>query len=121
MLAHAHPHSLQGTHAWRRDGGHRFTLKNNCPTAVQPKIVDTKCGFSPRMCENVLAFEMKLSYSLNLGCADAAAFTGQQPGSLAPGASKDITIDNNVRRPLIPLLSVVTERYVIHSVGRSHR
>lgn len=71
-----HPHALYSGRAVRRAGGHRFTLKNNCPNPVQPKVADTRCGFSPR-------------------CSDAVPFSGPQPGSLAPGASQDITINNN--------------------------
>lgn len=46
----ATPHALKGTHLWRREGEHKFTLINKCPQAVTPKIIDTKCGFSPREC-----------------------------------------------------------------------
>ncbi|KAK7444097.1 hypothetical protein VKT23_015495 [Stygiomarasmius scandens] len=52
---------------------HAFTLHNKCTKAVKPVIADTRCGYSPR-------------------CDDAASFKGAQPGSLAAGASKTVTI-----------------------------
>jgi hypothetical protein len=93
----AHPHALHSGRAVRRAGGHRFTLKNNCPAPVQPKVADTRCGFSPR--KFFLGAFGRTHCMLNgyIGCADAAAFSGPQPGLLQPGASQDITIDNNVR------------------------
>ncbi|KAK7444098.1 hypothetical protein VKT23_015496 [Stygiomarasmius scandens] len=55
---------------------HAFTLTNKCGNAVNPIIADTRCGYSPR-------------------CDGAASFTGAQPGSLAAGASKTVTIPSN--------------------------
>ncbi|THU96927.1 hypothetical protein K435DRAFT_796948 [Dendrothele bispora CBS 962.96] len=52
---------------------HQFTLTNKCGNPINAVVADTRCGYSPR-------------------CADAASFTGQQPGSIAPGASKSVTI-----------------------------
>jgi hypothetical protein len=34
----AHPHALHTGREVRRAEGHRFTLKNNCPNAVQAKV-----------------------------------------------------------------------------------
>jgi len=31
-----------------RAGSHAFTFVNKCSYAVQPKIADTRCGYSPR-------------------------------------------------------------------------
>ncbi|KAL0563654.1 hypothetical protein V5O48_018411, partial [Marasmius crinis-equi] len=55
---------------------HQFTLRNNCPNAVNAVIADTRCGFSPR-------------------CDDATSFTGAQPGSIASGTDKVVTIPSS--------------------------
>ncbi|KAK7451238.1 hypothetical protein VKT23_012576 [Stygiomarasmius scandens] len=55
---------------------HAFTLTNRCGSAVNAVVADTRCGFSPR-------------------CADASSFTAAQPGSIAPGTSKTVTIPSN--------------------------
>ncbi|KAJ7073602.1 hypothetical protein C8F01DRAFT_1097828 [Mycena amicta] len=60
----------------RQAGGHPFTFVNKCGGPVTPIITDTKCGYSPR-------------------CADAAAFSGRQPGQLAAGASTTVTVDHS--------------------------
>ncbi|KAI0318672.1 hypothetical protein OF83DRAFT_1170893 [Amylostereum chailletii] len=55
---------------------HTFTLKNQCGNSVNPVIADTRCGYSPR-------------------CSDASSYTGPQPGSLGPGATKAVTIPSD--------------------------
>ncbi|KAF5336763.1 hypothetical protein D9758_016381 [Tetrapyrgos nigripes] len=55
---------------------HAFTFTNRCGNAVNPIIADTRCGYSPR-------------------CSDASSFTGAQPGSLAPGASRTVNVPNS--------------------------
>ncbi|KAF9259849.1 hypothetical protein L218DRAFT_1079699 [Marasmius fiardii PR-910] len=52
---------------------HKFTINNKCKNAVNAVVADTKCGYSPR-------------------CQDATSYTGPQPGSIAAGKSKTITI-----------------------------
>ncbi|KAL0569427.1 hypothetical protein V5O48_012531 [Marasmius crinis-equi] len=52
---------------------HKFTLTNKCGSAVNAVVADTRCGYSPR-------------------CADAASFTGAQPGSIGAGQTKTVTI-----------------------------
>ncbi|THU85970.1 hypothetical protein K435DRAFT_970478 [Dendrothele bispora CBS 962.96] len=55
---------------------HVFTLNNRCGNAVNAVVADTRCGFSPR-------------------CDDASSFTGAQPGNIAAGTSKTVTIPSN--------------------------
>jgi hypothetical protein len=101
-LAWASPHSLVGTAFYRRDGGHRFTIRNNCPDKVHPKIIDTKCGFSPRTSSHVQISDNHVTDSRreHAGCADAASFSGPQPRELqGHGDSLDVTINNNVCIP----------------------
>ncbi|KAF5371432.1 hypothetical protein D9757_010010 [Collybiopsis confluens] len=52
---------------------HAFTLVNRCGSAVNPVFANTACGYSPR-------------------CAGAGFYTAAQPGSLAPGASKTVSV-----------------------------
>ncbi|KAJ8088236.1 hypothetical protein PM082_022308 [Marasmius tenuissimus] len=55
---------------------HQFTLNNRCSNAINAVVADTRCGYSPR-------------------CDDASSYTGPQPGSIAGGTSKTVTIPSN--------------------------
>lgn len=55
--------------------GHVFTMVNSCSYAVHPVIANTNCGYSSR-------------------CSGAISYTGSQPGTLAPGATKAVTINS---------------------------
>ncbi|KAJ8091099.1 hypothetical protein AAF712_007686 [Marasmius tenuissimus] len=52
---------------------HKFTITNKCGNSVNAVIANTRCGYSPR-------------------CGDAVDFTGAQPGTIAAGKSKTVTI-----------------------------
>ncbi|KAJ7112728.1 hypothetical protein C8R44DRAFT_677221 [Mycena epipterygia] len=77
-LIHAAPAALalpfgSITSSLLRRTGHVFTLKNNCPNAIQPVIADTRCGYSPR-------------------CANATSYTGPQPSAISAKGSAPVTI-----------------------------
>ncbi|KAJ7162277.1 hypothetical protein C8R46DRAFT_904258 [Mycena filopes] len=72
--AHTTAASVGGTTS--SSGGHKFTLTNKCSSPVNPVVVSTACGYSPR-------------------CADAATAAMPSPGSLAAGKTTTISIPNN--------------------------
>jgi len=63
---------------------HVFTIKNSCSYAVNPVIANTNCGYSPR-CNTPGSGGVP---------NPAIPYTGPQPGNIAPGASRSVTINN---------------------------
>jgi len=63
---------------------HVFTIYNKCSYAVNPIIANTNCGYSPR-CDTPGSGGVP---------NPAISYNAPQPGNIAAGASKDVTINN---------------------------